>query len=158
MSSCILGFWSLCPPFFLLRQGALLGLQSPQRRWIPTLVVPQPGVSVSPYTHRFSNGLSYCALPSAWNSILPSPTATPQCWTTSPARRNWAELLQRAELGRATRKLRAGGHLDFNSAVTTPQLTRAPWLGTGSGDDYKFDSTRSSLKFYFTKQNKLKMH
>lgn len=45
-----------------------------------------------------------------------------------------------------------------DSAVTTLQLSRAPWQGTGLGAAYKFDGTRSSLKFYFTKQNKLKMH
>ena len=69
-----------------------------------------------------------------------------------------AGLPQGAELGGTTQKLRAGGCLDVGSAVTTPQLTRALLLGTGSGDACRFDGTRSSLKFDFTKQNKLKMH
>jgi len=48
----------------------------------------------------------------------------------SPARRKCAgELLQRAELGRVTWKPREGGYLDFNSAVTTPQPTRARGWG-----------------------------
>lgn len=50
------------------------------------------------------------------------------------------------------------GHLNRKSAGTTVQSSRARWLGTGWGAACKCDGTRSHLKFYFTKQNKLKMH
>lgn len=50
------------------------------------------------------------------------------------------------------------GALGPQLSVTTPQLARTLWLRTSSGAAYKFDGTRSSLKFYFTKQNELKMH
>lgn len=48
--------------------------------------------------------------------ILSSPLgSSPAVLDGLPARRNWAGLLQRAELGRAAWKHRAGGRLEASS-------------------------------------------
>lgn len=152
-------FLESVPPFLSSQAGSSPGLLEFSEKVDACIRGPSTqGFPFSFYSQIFKWTKPQC---SAF-SLKPNPplsSSTPSCvWMIFPARRSWAELLQRAELGGSPWKPRAGGHRDFNLAVTTPQLTRAPQLGTGSGDAYKFDSTRSSLKFYFTKQNKLKMH
>ena len=149
----------VCAPLSFFSGRELSGL--PKFSEKVNTCIRSPSTQSLPFSF-YSQIFKWTKPPCSAFSLKPYPplsSSTSSCvWMTFPARRSWAELLQRAELGGSPWKPRAGGPRDFNSAVTTPQLTRAPWLKTGSGDAYKFDSTRSSLKFYFTKQNKLKMH
>lgn len=137
---CVSG---VCAPFFLLRQGALLGCQSSQRRWGSALGGPLTQGFLSPSTHRFSNGLSH-ALPSAWNPILPFPAA-PQLGVDdflskeklgwAPAK-SWAGQISWSPGRRAQGLQLSGDH---------PDSSPEPVAGDGLWRCHKFDSAKGAV-------------
>lgn len=139
-------------PLHLSGRNGLLGSPVFSGRMNSLVQIPGPRTSLPFSTRRFSKGLNHL------QSALLSPGATPAALDPSLSSRNWAGLLQKGEPGRATWKLGQQNTWTHDWAGTTLQLSSALWLGTGLGAAYKFDGTRSRLKFYFTKQNKLKMH
>ena len=124
----------VCAPLSFFSGRELSGL--PKFSEKVNTCIRSPSTQSLPFSF-YSQIFKWTKPPCSAFSLKPYPplsSSTSSCvWMTFPARRSWAELLQRAELGGSPWKPRAGGPRDFNSAVTTPQLISGLCLSAGGG-------------------------